>query len=167
MLHRADPPMPSPKYPLKPLLEHRERQVDDATAELGNTVRTREAADVARARAEAVRREAEERAARIKTDERERLARGELRAADLARGEAWEVGVRTEIDRLTNAVEQAHAKLEEARDRETAARAALSARMADRDVVAKGEGRFEERLKKRALAAEEEAAEEAFRGGRR
>ncbi|MDF2696321.1 MAG: hypothetical protein K0S65_4704 [Labilithrix sp.] len=103
--------MPSPKYPLKPLLEHRERQVDDATTELGHAVRARESADAARGRAEIERREAEERAA----------------------------GARVELAR----------------------------KMADRDVVAKDESRFVDRVKRHALAAEEEAAEEAFRGGRR
>src|SRR5262245_29059751 len=41
-------PMPRPpKYPLEPLLEHRERKVDDATAELGGAVRHREDAEAA------------------------------------------------------------------------------------------------------------------------
>jgi hypothetical protein len=159
--------MPSPKYPLKPLLEHRERKVDDATAELGNAVRVREAADAARARAEISRREAEERAARVRAEEAERLARGELTAADLARGQAWELGARAEIGQLTRVVEAAEQKVEEARGEEAGARVDLAQTMADRDVVAKDEARFEDRLRKRVLAAEEEAAEEAFRGGRR
>ncbi len=35
--------------------------------------------------------------------------------------------------------------------------------MADRDVVSKDAARFDERLKMRAVAAEEEAAEDAYR----
>jgi hypothetical protein len=161
--------MPSPKYPLKPLLEHRERKVDAATAELADAVRSREVADAARARAELERREAEERAAQLRAEEAERLARGELRAADLARAQAWEVSARSQIGQLTRAVELAEQKVEEARGEEAEARVDLARKMADRDVVAKDDARFEDRVKKRALSAEEEAAEEAFRGafGRR
>lgn len=158
--------MPSPKYPLKPLLEQRERHVDDATAELGGAVRAREAADAARMRAERDRREADERAARIRQEEAERLARGELRAADLAHAQAWEVGARAELQELDRAVEVAQQTAERARGDEQNARFALAQKMADRDVVAKDKARFEDRVKRRVLAAEEEAAEEAFRGGR-
>ncbi len=159
--------MPSPKYPLKPLLEHRERQVDDATAELGGAIRAREAADVARGRAEMERRDAEMRASRVRAEEAERLARGELRAGDLACASAWEIGAREESARLSHAVSLAGEKVDAARSREEGARSELGQRMADRDVVAKDAARFEERTKKRALAAEEEAGEEAFRGGSR
>ena len=165
--HPAGRPMPSPKYPLKPLLEHRERKVDDATAELGGAVRARETADAGRARAETERRAAEERAARVRAEEAERLARGELRAADSARGQAWEIGASAEIGQLTRAVEVAEQKVEQARGDEAEARVELARKMADCDVVVKDEARFADRLKNRALAAEEEAAEEAFRGGRR
>ncbi|MBX3203495.1 MAG: hypothetical protein KF764_00440 [Labilithrix sp.] len=159
--------MPSPKYPLKPLLEHRERKVDDATAELGDAVRAREAADAARARAEATRRDAEERASHVRAEEAERLGRGELSVADLARGQAWEIGASAQIRRLTEAVEVAEQDVAEARDGEASARVDLARKMADRDVVVKDEARFVDGLRKRALAAEEEAAEEARRGGGR
>lgn len=158
--------MPSPKYPLQPLLDHRARKVDDATAQLGAAVRARESADEARARAEAAQREAEERAATERAAEIERLERGELRVLDLARGDAWEVGVRSQIDRLAHAVDAADENARAARQRETQARAELAQEMADRDVVVKDEARFRERVAKRALAAEEEAAEEAYRGRR-
>lgn len=159
--------MPSPKYPLKPLLEHRERGVDDATAELGQAVRTREAAEDARMRAERVRREAEEHAALVKAAEEQRLSRGELRAVDLARADAWELGARSEIARLANVVETAEAKESRAYDAEEIARHGLAQKMADRDVVVKDAARFDARVKQRVMLAEEEAAEEVFRGGRR
>ena len=158
--------MPSPKYPLKPLLEQRERNVDEATAELGGAIRGREAADAARLRAEKERRDEEERADRVRREEAERLARGELRAADLAHAQAWEVGAHAQMRQLERAVTVAEETAERARDGEHAARMQLARTMADRDVVAKDKARFEDRLKKRALAAEEEAAEEAYRGGR-
>ncbi len=159
--------MPSPKYPLKPLLEQRERNVDDATAELGGAIRAREAADAARVRAERERLEEEERAQRVRREEADRLARGELRAADLAHAQAWEIAAHAQIEQLERAVSAARQGAEQARDAEQVARTELARKMADRDVVAKDETRFVDRLKKRALAAEEEAAEEAYRGGRR
>lgn len=159
--------MSSPKYPLKSLVEHRERMVEDATTELGGAVRAREAADAHRARAEAERRAAEERARRIRAEEATRLGRGELRAVDLVRGHAWELCAKAELGQLTRAVEIAEQKVERARVDESEARAALGRTMADRDVVAKDEARFVAKVKKRTLAGEEEAAEEAFRGGRR
>lgn len=159
--------MPSPKYPLKPLLEQRERSVDDATAELGGAVRAREAADAARMRAETVRRDAAERDERVRRLESERLARGELRAADLAHAQAWEIGARAQMQKLEHAVDAASQSADRARGDEHAARMQLAQKMADRDVVAKDKARFDDRLKKSALAAEEEAAEEAHRGGRR
>lgn len=156
--------MPSPKYPLKPLLEHRARQVDDATAELGDAVRARASADAKRSHAEEAWREAEERADRVKLEEAERLARGELRASDLAWGEAWEIGARVQLDELARAVVVAERTVEDARGEEAVARLALGERMADRDVVAKDEMRFQERITKRTLLAEEEAGEETFQG---
>lgn len=157
--------MPSPKYPLKPLLEHRERAATDAKAELGNAVRRREAADAARARTELARRSAEESAAAVRADEAERLLRGELRVADLARGASWEIGATAHIADLTRAVEVAEHQVSEARSGEENSRLALAQKLADRDVVAKDQSRFDERNRKRAGVAEEEAAEEAFRGG--
>ncbi|MBX3218415.1 MAG: hypothetical protein KF850_40795 [Labilithrix sp.] len=153
--------MPSPKYPLKPLLEHRERKVDDATAELGHAVRSRESADAARARAELERRAAEERALRVRAAEADRLARGELSVADLARGQAWELAASAELTQLTRTVERAEQSVEQARAAEAGARGELAQKMADRDVVTKDEARFLDRRRKRALSAEEEAAEEA------
>jgi|GEM_PF-975463 len=159
-------PMPSPKYPLKPLLEQRERNVDGATAELGSAIRAREAADAARVRAERQRQDEEERANRVRCEEAERLARGELRAADLAHAQAWELAARAQLAQLDRAVDAAEQSVERARGDETAARTQLAQKMADRDVVVKDKARFDDRLKKRALVGEEEAAEEAYRGGR-
>jgi hypothetical protein len=88
--------------------------------------------------------------------------RGELRAVDLARGEAWEVGARSELGQLAKVVDHAEEKVQQTVGHEVDARAELARKMADRDVVTKDKARFEEDEKKRALLAEEEAAEEAF-----
>lgn len=156
----------STKYPLKPLLEHRERAASDRTVELGGAVRTRESADATKARAEAVQEEATRAAAAVRASEAALLEQGELRAGDLARGQAWEIGAQARITDLARAVDVAERRADDARAAEDGARSGLATALADRDVVAKDESRFAARIQKKALAAEEEQAEEAFRGGR-
>jgi hypothetical protein len=155
-----------PKYPLEPLLGHRERKVDDATVELGAAIAQREAAEAARLRAERARREAEERAAAIRADEAARLAKGELRAVDLARKEAWEVAVAAQMSDLTRDVAKAEREAASAHEGEASARAELARTKADRDVVAKDKGRFVDAQRRAAEAADEENAGEAWRGRR-
>jgi hypothetical protein len=156
-----------PKYPLEPLLEHRERKVVDATAELGRSISAREAAERARELAEARRRDAEERAAHVKAAESGRLARGELRAVDLARADSWEIDARAGIGQLTRAVDAADQGVREAAGLEAKARGQLAERLVERDIVAKDEVRFAAKETKRVVAAEEEAADEAFSSGSR
>jgi hypothetical protein len=156
-----------PKYPLEPLLEHRERRVEDATAELGDAVRAVEQAEIARARAEAERMAEEKRAERILAAESDLLAKGELRAVDLARAQAWEHGERARLAELAAAEGRAAGAVDAARGAEQDARAALAQKKADRDVVAKDEARFVDARKREHEAREEEAAEEAWGGGRR
>ena len=153
-----------PKYPLEPLLEHRERRVDDATAELGDAVRAREAAEEARKRAEAERRAEEERAAQILAAEADLLGKGELRAADLARAEAWKHAEDVRLRDLAAAEGRAASAVDAARGAEQDARAALAQKKADHDVVAKDEARFIDAKKRETEAREEEAAEEAWAG---
>lgn len=157
----------TPKYSLEPLVQHRERQVDEATVELREAVRARETAEEARARAERARREAEERAARERAAEAERFANGELRAADLANAQRWEVGVQRAIGELEHAREQAASRAAAAKSMEEAARAELARQKADLDVVAKDRDRFVQKLRRAAEAADEENAEEAHGARRR
>lgn len=145
-----------PKYPLEPLLEHRERRVDDATAELGDAIRARESAEDAKRLAEAARREEEERAQRVRDDEAALLARGELRAVDLARASAWEHAERARVADLDSAERRAAARVADARTDEATKRAELAQKKADHDVVAKDEAKFRDRLRKEREAKEEE-----------
>jgi hypothetical protein len=156
-----------PKYPLEPLLEHRERHVEDATAELGDAVRAREAAEAAKARAEAARREEEERAEQTRAAEADLLAKGELRAVDLARAQAWEHAEQARLADLAAAEGRATSAVDAALGAEQDARATLAQKKADRDVVAKDEARFVDAKRRDQEAREEEAAEEAWGGGRK
>jgi hypothetical protein len=151
----------SPKYPLGPLLQHRERKVDDATSDLGEAVRAREAAEEAKLGAERERCEAESRAAEEREAEAVRLASGELRVADLAHAQQWELGVSHAIADLSRVEGQADDRARLAREGEEQARSELAKQKADRDVVAKDRSRFSDKLRKSVDAAEEENAEEA------
>lgn len=157
------PRMPrNPKYPLEPLREHRDRKVELATAQLGEAVRSREAADDAKRRAEQERVEAAARAAAVRDDEAARLANGELRVADLARAQAWEHATSAEMANLEHAVDRADTEVGAARDREAGARTELAQKKADLDVVAKDRARFDAGVRRAQDANEEESAEEAF-----
>lgn len=158
--------MASTKYPLAALLEHRGRGVDAATAEFGQSIRQREAGEAAERRAEAAQRAAEAEQARIRAEEAARLLAGGVSVAELARQGAWAAGAATELERLAAGTEAAATRASGLRDEETEARGKLARSMADRDVVARDRERFVAGVKKAALAAEEEAAEEAH-GGKR
>ena len=149
------------KYPLDPLLDLRERQVDEAARDLAKAVDARQKAEIAKRAAEAARETAEERAAKAREAEREALERGELRAADLMRAQAWEIGVAKEHAELAKQVAAAAQGEEKARDQENGARGALATRQADAEVVEKDKDRFVAKEQKKQLAKEEEQAEEA------
>ena len=159
--------MPRPRqYPLDPLLAHRERKVDEATAELGDAVKQRELAEAERLRAERAKETAEARASAIRDEERSRLQGGELRAVDLARAQAWEVAVSAEMQTLGRAVETAAADVDAKRTDEAEARGALAQKKAEHGVVEKDKERFTLAKRRAAEAAEEENAEEAWRDRR-
>lgn len=157
----------TPKYPLEPLREHRDRQVDAATAQLGDAIRAREAADAAQRQAEADRVAADARAAAVRDGEHMRLAEGQLTVADLARAQGWEQGTSVERAGLDRAIDHAKGRQCAAEETETNARTELAQTKADRDVVAKDEARFDERARRARDASEEEVAEEVFAARRR
>ena len=155
--------MRRPQYPLEPLANVRERQVDDAVRGLATAVSQREAA--AR-HARSVEQAAESHAAavdRTKRAEREALGRGELRAADLAHAHAWELRMEAERAALDVEGERARAAESVAGEAEQRSREELARRRADAEVIAKDRGRWEAVQQKRAEAKEEEATAEAFR----
>jgi colicin import membrane protein len=155
--------MKRPQYPLEPLADVRERQVDDAVRGLAAAVAQRESA--AR-RARAVEQAAATHAASaeaVKRVEREALERGELTAADLARAHAWELRAQAEHAVLAAEQERARGAEHAASDAEGQSRDELARRRADADVVAKDRARWEAGQRKRADAREEEAMAEAFR----
>lgn len=159
--------MSGKKYPLDPLAKLRHRQVEAATHELAKTVASRQEAERKREAAERARTSADASASALRGGEREALERGALRAGDLHRAQAWEIGVEEERKRLAKGVATASEHLQREREAETAARGSLAAREADAEVVDEDEARFVAREKQRDLAKEEEASQEAHEASRR
>src|SRR5260370_18358999 len=82
--------MRSPKYPLASLAQLRDQEVDQAANELAGRMKASEVAERARQEAERKLDLHDESAARVRAAEDDALARGVLRAADLASADAWE-----------------------------------------------------------------------------
>jgi hypothetical protein len=148
------------KYPLEPLVKLRQRQVDDATEKLARAIAEREAAEKQRQAAEASRARADEAASEVRQGERDALERGALRAGDLQRAQAWEIGVSEQRKRLTQQVSAATQDEARAHDEEDGARIELATREADAEVTDKDKARFDAKSVQLDLAKEEEAAAE-------
>ena len=153
--------MRSPRYPLEPLVELRQKKVDEAVRELAGAARDRDSAAGAR-RAVEERRGAHERAiADVRAAEGEALARGELRVADLARAGAWSLRVGADGDALAAGVERARATEARARAAEATAQSAVGSRRAEAQVVTQHRARWGETRRKDLEAKDEEASSEA------
>jgi type III secretion system (T3SS) protein YscO len=98
------------KYPLDPLRRVREGAVDHKVRALSDSLRQVEAAREEAERTERRKRELENAVEATAAAERGHLSRGELTAADLARGAAWKLA--KEIDRAEHAraVDQARGR---------------------------------------------------------
>jgi hypothetical protein len=158
--------MRRPRYPLEPLVELRDHQVDRAATSLAGAIAKREDAAQGRRAAEAARAAHDAAARQVRAEESEALDRGMLRAADLAGADGWEARVASESAAMASAVERARTAEERARDGESAARGDLAARRADADVVAKDRARWGDEQRRRGDAKEEEAASEIWRPGK-
>jgi len=155
--------MASKKYPLDPLLKVREKEAERATRALADAVRAREDAERAKRAAEEAKQRAEDEARAIREAEDAKLAGGELKVADLMRGDAWAAGVATEHERLDAQVATAARSLDEARTGEGRAKADMTSRKADVDVVEKDRGKWQDRGRREADARDEQEAAEAWR----
>ena len=158
-----EPVMLPPKYPLSPLGALRNKRVDDAAHDLATKTRARTAAERAHQLAQENLDRHGAAAALVRESEAGALARGDLRVADLARADAWEVRIGAEDVALASQVERTRANEAAALEGEQRTRALLTSRRADADVVTKDRARWSDRLRKRVEARDEEAAVEAWR----
>ncbi|HEY8042420.1 MAG TPA: hypothetical protein VIF15_21610 [Polyangiaceae bacterium] len=155
--------MRPPKYALEPLARLRQHGVDEAVRGLATAVARRDEAERRRRGAEQRRELHESATALVREDEREALARGELRAADLARADAWERRASAEGTAMAAECDRARTSEATALEQEQRARTQVATREADAQVVARDRARWDEGLRKRTEAREEEAMAEAYR----
>ncbi len=155
--------VPSPKYPLASLSRFRDRQVDVMAGELARATHALEGAKQTHAAADEAQAKHRGDAADVRAVEQDALARGELRVADLATGEAWGLRVQAEDRVLQGHADAARAKVVQALGTERDARARLASRKVDADIVHKHRARFDETERKAVEARDEEASFEAWR----
>jgi hypothetical protein len=155
--------MRSPKYPLASLVLLREKEVDQAANELAGRVKASEAAESARRASERKRDLHDESAAHVRAAEDEALERGVLRAADLARADAWEARAALESRALATEVARERTNEQQARKSEVESQAQLASRQAAAQVVAKDRARWTAGQTQKAEARDEEASSEGWR----
>jgi hypothetical protein len=153
----------APRYPLEPLIRLRDGKAGEAARALAESVRVREEATRVVRAAESHRDAHGASVAAVKERERASLLRGDLRAADLGRGDAWSLRANAEKTALEAAVGRARADETKASDGAKAAQADLAARQAEAEVVAAHLRRWEGERSRWLEAREEEASFEAWR----
>jgi hypothetical protein len=154
------------KYPLDPLARLRAKQVGDATQLLAEAIRARHAAEAAEGAALAQQEGAEQEARGIGDGEQRALERGELRAEDLARAASWGTRMEAERAELANRLAEAMGQTRAAHGLEGSAQAGVARAKAEAEVVARDRAKWEGAGRRKDEAAEEESADDAFRGKR-
>ena len=160
------------KYPLDPLKRVRAEKVDQRARALSEALGEVERARMERERCELAKKELERSLSEVARSESEKLERGELLVADLARGAAF--GVAGEMKRAVHekAVEQAKSSHAKATTRAEESRQVLASARADAEVVEKHHQKWQKAKDAEAIAKDEENAEEPYlarpreRGGR-
>ena len=151
------------KYPLLRVGDLRARALDAAMTRLAGFVKLYEDARRARAAAEARRLEHDRTAEQIRSNEREVMASGALRASDLAQARAWDMRAAFEAARLEAFVQRAREGESTASKAHTDAQAQVGARRADARVIERDRARWESARRCAAEAKEEEALSESWR----
>jgi hypothetical protein len=154
------------KYPLDPLKRVRAEAVDQRARSLSQAIGEVEKARAEKERREHAKRELERSLSEVADAERERLEKGELSVADLARGAAF--GIAGEMRRAAHerAAEQARAEHAKAVTSAEDKRKVLASARADAEVVEKHHKRWQSARNAEAIAKDEESAEEAHLGAR-
>jgi hypothetical protein len=151
------------KYPLDPLKRVRAERVDQETRAFSKAL-----GEVEKARAEAeqrdrAKRELERALSEVARSERERLEKGDLSVADLARGASF--GIAGEIQRASHerSLEQARAVQARAASEAENKRKGLASARAAAEAVEKHHRKWQKTMQAEAIARDEENAEEAHR----
>jgi hypothetical protein len=158
---RYDSSVVTRKYTLDPLKRVRAEKVDQGARALSQALGEVERARTEQERRELAKRELERSLSEVAQAEREKLEKGELSVADLARGAAF--GIAGEMKRAVHreAVEQAQSSHAKAASHAEESRQVLASARADADVVEKHHEKWRKAREAEAISKEEENAEEA------
>ena len=149
------------KYPLDPLRRVREENVDHKARALSESLRHVESARDEAERSERRKRELESVLAATASKEDQRLERGDLTAADLARGAAWTLGSEMQRAERAREAEQARARQTAAEMRATERQRQLADAQASAELVAKHHQGWQRARAVESLARDEEDAEQS------
>ncbi|MEO7110692.1 MAG: hypothetical protein ABI183_09660 [Polyangiaceae bacterium] len=149
------------KYRLDPLARARQAHVERASRSLGEASRAKVAAEQLRKRIEEDALRAESEAKRIRADEHAEVA--QVRAADLATYDQWEIRAQSERADREQRLQVAKAGESKEALRERAARAEVERRQAAAQVVERDRERWKQREAQRVEARQETEASEVWR----
>jgi len=149
------------KYPLDPLKRVRAEKVDRKGRALSQAVVKTERALGELEQRERAKRKFEEELTTTERAERDRLEKGELTAADLARGAAWGIAADIEKKGYERATQEARASYTHARAEADNERTGLSMARAEAKVVEKHHEAWQNARRADVIADDEESAEEA------
>ncbi|MGA2447601.1 MAG: hypothetical protein ABTD50_02870 [Polyangiaceae bacterium] len=151
------------KYAHEALATLRDLRADQALARLATAIGQRVSAERALLECEQRRTAYDANVARLGATEASELAHGRLRAADLARANAWNLRVSTEREALEAERTRALARQRAAADAERGAHDKAIACLGDARLVQEDRQRWTERVRALAEAAEDEARAETWR----
>jgi hypothetical protein len=160
------------KYPLDPLRRVREENVDREVRALSESLRHVDAARDKAERAEQRKRDLDSALAATAAKEEQRLTRGELTAADLARGAAWTLASDIERADHARAVQETRSGQREAETRAAERKRDLLSAKTSAELVTKHHEQWRQQQTAASEARDEEDAEQLHlnalgrRGGR-
>jgi hypothetical protein len=152
------------KYPLDPLKRVRAEKVDQRKISLSDALRKAEATSSDVERKTQAKGQLDRSVSATARGERESLERGELSAADLARGAAWGLAAGLKRQEMARAVDEAQKEDERARAAAEKERTLLATAQAEAKVVEKHHEKWRAARTAAEVARDEESAEEAHLG---
>jgi hypothetical protein len=149
------------KYPLDPLKRVRAEKVDKSARALSDALHKADSKAVEVERRIDAKEQLDQSVRETARGERERLERGELSAADLARGAAWSVAADMRRSHAARAVDEARREHTEARVDAEKKRSSFATVQAEAKVVDKHHERWRTARDAADAARDEDSAEEA------
>ncbi len=159
---RYDERVVTRKYPLDPLKRVRADQVDQKTRSLSDALRKAEATGSEVERKTRAKEQLDRAVSATARGEHERLERGELTAADLARGAAWGLSAGLARREMARALDEAQKEDAQARTIAEKERSSLATAQAEAKVVEKHHEKWRAVREAADIARDEESAEEAY-----